>query len=87
MENKRHEIAVDLTPAGYGSKILIDGIEIPRVKKFVVICEAGKVTRVELEVLALDGVTVNGIADVIDIVRKQKTARGHGEKIGSETKG
>lgn len=76
------KIELYLTPAGYGSKIKIDGRELEHCKSLTIKAEAGKVTTVQFEVLALDGIdlTVENaetIETITDIRRNSLSTEEH----------
>lgn len=61
---KGHRYEAEVTPAGYGSRILIDGVEMPDVKSFCVEASVDSAS-LNIEVLAL--AKVAGIAERITL--------------------
>jgi hypothetical protein len=62
MQDGIRKIEFDITASGRGSKIRVDGKEIPYVRKVEVIAEAGEATIVRIEMFALDDIKVEGQA-------------------------
>lgn len=68
-DRKPQKIELRLVAGGRGNKVFIDGVEVPYVAAVRLTAGAEDVTRLALEIVALDGVTVNGEAEA-DIWRK-----------------
>jgi hypothetical protein len=58
--DEKHKIKINLTAAGVGSAIEIDGVAVPNVRSIRVDASVREVTTVTLEVLALHGVEITG---------------------------
>ena len=77
MPHKSHKIELELTPSGFGSKVLIDGFSIPHVSKVTVVSAVGKdATRVYLEIVAMDGVSIK--AALVETKEVEPNPEGHG---------
>lgn len=61
-ETPKPKIDLVLTPEGYGSKIIVDGVELRGVRRAGVVVEAGRATAVTVELVALGGVSIVGEA-------------------------
>lgn len=53
-------IEFDITPSSLGSKITVNGVELPYVRKVEIVAEARHASKIFIEMFALEGVTVKG---------------------------
>ncbi len=63
-EAEKLPILIEGTPAFFGSKVFIDGREIRNISDMSVVFRVGEPVKLKLEILALNGIEINGFADI-----------------------